>query len=132
MRQKEGSNQRSKEAKEQRRERRWIDAGDPEYLLRAAEDEAGDVVGLAGGADEVFDAFHEELQSLLGVKNGHAADDVEPASIGKFLTFGIEGFDDAIGKENESVAWLERYFGRREIGFVGDAQGKAEIGRAHV
>jgi len=36
-------------------------------VLGAAEDEAGDVVGLAGGADEIVDAFHEVLQSLLGI-----------------------------------------------------------------
>jgi len=29
--------------------------------LRAAKDETGDVVGLAGGADEIFHTFHEEL-----------------------------------------------------------------------
>jgi len=91
-------------------------------LLGAAEDQAGDVVGLAGGADEIFDAFHEELESLLGVEIGQASDDVEPAIVGEFFAGGVEGFDDAVGEKDKGVAWLERGFGGRESGFGGDAE----------
>ena len=49
--------------------------------LSGAEDEAGDVVGLAGGAYEIFDAFHQEFESLLRVQIGEAADDIEPAIV---------------------------------------------------
>src|SRR5580700_4975468 len=88
----------------------------------AAEDEAGDVVGLAGGAHEIFDTFHEELQSLLGVEIGKAPDNVKPAIVGKFFAGSVEGFDDAVGEEDKRVAGLQRDFGGREGGFGGDAE----------
>ena len=91
-------------------------------MLVAAEDQAGDVVGLARGADEIFDGFHEELQGLLGVEIGEAADDVEPAIVGEFFARGVEGFDYAVGEQDKRVAGLESDFGRGESGLGRDAQ----------
>ena len=90
----------------------------------AAEDEAGDVVGLAGCADEIFDGLHEELQGLLRVQVGKPSDNVEPAIVGKFFAGGIEGFDDAVGEKDERVARLQRDFSGRECGFRRDAERK--------
>lgn len=88
----------------------------------AAEDEAGDVVGLAGGADEILDAFHEELKSLLGVEIREAADNVDPAIVGEFFAGSVEGFDDAVSEEDQRVAGLKSDFSRRKSGFGSNAE----------
>lgn len=88
----------------------------------AAEDEAGDVVGLAGGADEVLDAFHEELKCLLGVEIREATDDVEPAIVGEFFAGSVEGLDDAVSEEDKRVTGLQRHFGGGESSFGSNAK----------
>src|ERR1700733_5565944 len=46
--------------------------------------EASDVVRLAGGADEVIDLAHQELQRLRRCPGRQIMDRVEPAPISKF------------------------------------------------
>src|SRR3984957_3247750 len=99
--------------------------GRPGWLLGAAEDEAGDVVRLARGAGEVFDAFHEQFENLLGVLIREAADDVEPAMVREFFAGRVEGFDDAVGEQNQRVTRFESDFRGGETSFGRDAQGEA-------
>ena len=58
----------------------------------------------------------------MGVEIGEAADDIEPAIVGEFFTGGIEGFDNAVGEQDESVAGLQDNFGGRKGGFGHDAE----------
>ena len=74
----------------------------------SAKDQASDVVGLAGGADELFDAFHQVTEVFPGRKiSARSRITLSQARVGKFLARGIECFDDAVGEENESVAGLQ-------------------------
>ena len=59
---------------------------------------------------------------MLRVQIGEAADDIEPAIVGKFFASGVEGFDDAIGEKDERVAGLQGDFGGRESRFGRDAE----------
>ena len=71
--------------------------------LLATKDQAGDVVGLAGLADEILDANHKELEGFLGGDRGKIANQTQPASVGEFLASGVEGFYNAVGKKDEDV-----------------------------
>ncbi len=62
---------------------------------------------------------------MLGVEIGKAADDVEPAVVGKFFAGGVESFDYSVGEEDQRVARLESDFGGRKCGFRRDAEGEA-------
>ena len=62
---------------------------------------------------------------MLGIEIGEAADDVEPAIVGKFFAGGIESFDNAVGEEDKRVTRLERDFRGWECGFGRDAEREA-------
>src|SRR5258708_40218838 len=72
-------------------------------MLLAAEDEASYIVGLPRGAHEFIHALHQELKGLLSIPIRQIANGAEPAGVSKFFSRFIEGFDYAIGEENQSV-----------------------------
>src|SRR5208283_468372 len=84
--------------------------------------EAGDVIGLTGGADKLSYLLHEVLQSCLGGKIGKISNDLEPALVGELLAGGVKGFDDAIGKEDEGVSRLQIDGSGYESGFAENAE----------
>ena len=86
--------------------------------------ETGDVVGLTSGADEILDTFHQLPKRFLCREARQGTNYVDPARIGKFLSRGVEGFDDAIGEKNQSVARLKDGQCRGESGFRGNAEGQ--------
>ena|SRR6266403_3302578 len=75
--------------------------------LSAAEDQASDVIGLPRCAHEFVHLLHQVLQRLLGVPIGKIADGPVPSFVSELFACFIEGFNDAIGKENQRVAGLK-------------------------
>ena len=90
--------------------------------LVAAQNQVGDVIGLAGGANEIVNLLHQILQGFPCVQDGKIAHNRNPSLIRKFLTRGIKGFDDPIGKENERVARVQEDFRGRKNGVGRNAE----------
>jgi len=97
-----------------------------------SEEQASDVVGLARGADEESYLLHEILHSCLGGKIGKITDEMEPALVGELLASGIEGLDDAIGEQNESIARLQLDGSSDKACFAENAERQAAGSRRSV
>src|SRR5690348_4537934 len=93
--------------------------------LCAAKYQAGDVVELARRSDEFIHALHQELQGLLGIAVRKIADRFDPSDVAKFLAAFVEGFDDTVREQDQSVPGEQLDASRLESSLRVDAQGHA-------